>query len=206
MKIKEKEYDNDYELLYMIGENDEDASNLIYEKYKPVIDFYVKKYINLVSGKGIDYNDLYQEGLLGLDSAIKSYDNNIENKFSSFAFTCIERKIITEVKKVNRQKHKILNESFSIDLAKDDGTSLIDVITSDDKEILDLIVDKENEEIFNDKLKKELTSAEYEVYALRIKGYNYEEIAKELNKTIKSVGSSISRIKNKIRKILEEIN
>ena len=35
--MKNKVYENDYELLYLVSEN-EDANEVIYEKYAPVID------------------------------------------------------------------------------------------------------------------------------------------------------------------------
>ena len=89
IKEYKTDYDNDYELLYLISENNEDASNALYKKYEPVIDYYARKYYKLTQGKGIDYNDLYQEGLIGLDAAIKGYKDqkdikNIEAYLRSF--------------------------------------------------------------------------------------------------------------------------
>ena len=57
--------DSDYELLYLISENNEDAKKLFYEKYKPIIEMKVKKYISYVESRGYDYNDLVQEGKIG---------------------------------------------------------------------------------------------------------------------------------------------
>lgn len=197
---------NDNELLYLIGENSEDANEIIFEKYKPVIDYYVCKYLPFVSGKGIDYNDLYQEGLIGLDSAIKGFKNKKDIKFSTFAFLCIKRKIFTAVKNANRKKHSILNESFSLDVTMpDENRSFIDFIKSSDGGIEDLLVSKENIEYFNDMLNKELSEYERRVYDLRVSGFNYEEIANMLDKTVKSVESVLFRIRVKIRNILKEI-
>ena len=72
-KIHEYASENDYELLYLISENNEEANEVIFKKYNPIIEYYAKKYLPLVSNKGIDYNDLYQEGLIGLNSAIEGY-------------------------------------------------------------------------------------------------------------------------------------
>ena len=84
---------NDYELLNYIAENNEEANNIIFKKYSTVIDFYAKKYLNLVDGKGMDYNDLYQEGLIALNEAINKYKEQKNIKFASFASICIERKM-----------------------------------------------------------------------------------------------------------------
>ena len=200
-------YADDYELLYLISENNEDANEIIFKKYEPVIDYYVKKYVPLVKGKGVDYNDLYQEGLIGLDSAIRNYKEQKNIKFSTFAFICIKRKIFTAVKNASRKKYSVLNESYSIDYHKDDDyVDFSNTIKTNDGGIEDLLVSKENIEFFNRRLKEDLTAFERRVYELRINGFNNDEISNMLNKTIKSIESSLFRIRIKIRKILKEIN
>ena len=184
-KIHEYASENDYELLYLISENNEEANEVIFKKYNPIIEYYAKKYLPLVSNKGIDYNDLYQEGLIGLNSAIEGYRDQKDIKFSTFAFICIKRRIFSAIRIASRKKHSILNDSYSIE---------------------DNIINKEMKEEFNKRLNTDLTSFEREVYNLRINGFSYEEIAKALDKTIKSIECTISRIKIKLRKIMEEIN
>ena len=179
MNFETKEYDNDYELLYLIVESSEEANEAIIKKYSPAIDYFVRKYVPLVEGKGVDENDLYQEGLIGLDSAIKM---------------------------ANRKKNSILNDSYSIDYTSDDDKSLENIIKANDSGIDDLLVSKEQEDLYNDMVNKELTKFEKEVYELRISGLSYHDIAKALGKTVKSVDSSLCRIRIKIKQILEEIN
>ena len=205
--IKNK-YEDDYELLYMVSESNELASETIYKKYESVIDYFAKKYSRLVEGKGLDYNDLYQEGLIGLDSAIKSYKDQKDIKFCTFAFVCIKRKIISAVKQANRKKHKILNESYSIDYTndEDDKNGFKNIIYDKDSSIEDLLVSKENAESFNKMLQKELTYFEKQVYTQRLYGLNYEEISKNLGKTPKSIECALFRIRIKLRDILSKIN
>lgn len=202
-----KQYEDDFELLYMISENNEDANETLFKKYEAVVDYYAKKYSHLVEGKGIDYNDLYQEGLIGLDSAIKGYKDQKDIKFSTFAFICIKRKIITAVKKVSRKKHSILNESYSIDYHnEDDKNGFENIVYNNTGGIEDLLVSKENTKTFNEMLNKELTSFEKQVYELRLYGFNYEEISKSLGKTTKSIESALFRIRIKLKEILDKIN
>lgn len=202
-----KQYEDDYELLYMVCENNEDAVDTIFKKYEPVIDYYARKYVKLVDGKGLDYNDLYQEGLIGLDSAIKTYKNQKNIKFSTFAFVCIKRKIMSAIRKANRKKHSILNESYSIDYKlNDDNNSLDNLISNNERSIEDLLVGKEQADYFNKKIKDCLTKFEKQVYELKVYGFSNEEISKNLNKTMKSIESVLFRIRIKLRKILEEIN
>ena len=191
----------------MVSENNEDANETIFKKYESVIDYYAKKYSLLVEGKGIDYNDLYQEGLIGLDSAIKGYKDQKDIKFSTFAFICIKRKIITAIKAASRKKHSILNESYSIDYHNDDDKNGFEnIVYNNEGGIEDLLVSKENTENFNKRISEELTSFEKQVYELRLYGFNYDEISKNLGKTTKSIESALFRIRIKLKNILNEMN
>lgn len=207
MPRNKKEYETDGELLYMVSDSNEDAGDTIFKKYHPVIDYYVKKYLSLVDGKGADYNDLYQEGLIGLDAAIKNYKEQKDIKFSTFAFICIKRKILTAVKNANRKKHSILNESYSLDYTgEDDKNWFENVVCSSESSIEDLLVSNEDANYFNKRVTEELTDFEQMVYELRVNGFNYDEIAATLDKTYKSIESALFRIRIKLKKILNEIN
>lgn len=208
--IEEKEYTNpevDNELLYLISDNNEDANSILQKKYDPVISYYANKYSKLVEGKGIDYNDLYQEGLIGLINAVEGFKNQKDIRFSTFAFLCIKRSIISAVRNASRKKHKALNESYSLDYESKIGEQSFDNIVSDSNGGLeDLLVSKENNELFNEKLSSSLTSLEKQVYELRINNFSYEEIASMLGKTKKAIDGALVRIRIKLRKILDEIN
>lgn len=200
-------YDNDEELLYLISDNNEETQSIICKKYKPVISFYANKYSVYIEGKGLDYNDLYQEGLIGLINAIESFKEQKDIKFSTFAFLCIKRKILTAVKNANRKKHSILNESYSLDYKLDDDLASFDnLLSANEGGIEDLLVTKENNEYINKRINESLSDFEKMVYDLRINNFTYDEIAQTLGKTQKSVERTLDRIRIKIKNILKEIN
>ena len=58
--------ENDNELLYLISENNEDAKDVFYEKYKEIIEIKAKKYASFLNSKGYELGDLVQEGMIGL--------------------------------------------------------------------------------------------------------------------------------------------
>lgn len=207
--IDEKDYMNpevDNELLYMVSDNEE-ANEALYKKYEPVISYYANKYSKLVEGKGIDYNDLYQEGLIGLIKAVDGFKEQKDIRFSTFAFVCIKRSIISAVRKASRKKHSALNESYSLDYSsEDDNLSFDNIISNNVGGIEDLLVSKEKNNKFNELLSKSLTDFEKAVYDLRINNFSYDEIATMLGKTRKAVDGTLSRIRVKIRKILNEID
>ncbi len=202
-----RDFLDDGELLYMISDNNEEANEAIYKKYEPVISYYAKKYSSYTDGKGIDYNDLYQEGLIGLMQAIDKFKEQKDIKFSTFAFLCIKRKIISLVRDVNRKKHSALNDSYSIDYKQEDDTRSFDnILATSYGGIEDLLVNKEDNDYLNKRVNEELSDFEKTVYDLRLNNFSYEEISHILNKTQKSIDGALARIKVKIKNILDEIN
>lgn len=194
--------DNDYELLYLISENNESAKEIFYDKYKPTVEVKARKYFQAVKGNGIELNDLIQEGMIGLSNAISDYQEQKNIKFSTFAATCIERNILTYIRRISCNKHMVLNNSLSMDAS----------LSTYDKPLKDFICDEENlnpenvfirneDEVEIDRLINEiLTEQERDVFLLRADGFSYNEIASLLNMTKKSVERSISRARNKIEK------
>jgi len=198
-----KDY-NDQELLYLIAESNETAENILYQKYKPIIELKAKKYILLGKRVGLEYNDLVQEGLLGLSSAIKSYKDNKNTSFSSFANVCIERQILSILSYSRRKKHSLLNDSFSLDVSIDEeGRTLSDILSDglDPSKMVE--INEENDELF-ESLYKEMSDFEKNVFDLKMLGLEYKEIADMLDKSYKSVDTALQRIRLKIRKILNQ--
>lgn len=195
-----KEY-NDSELLYLIYEKNEVAYDVLYKKYLPIVEIKSRKYINFGKNKGLDINDLIQEGLIGLNESIKDFDESKNIKFSTFASLCIERQISSSIKKADRLKHKNLNDSISIDddFSKEAKTLLEKLFDKDELDPSEKIIKDETEKELNEKIKKILSPFEVQVLKYRLKGYEYREIAEKLNKTYKSIDSTIQRIKNKIK-------
>lgn len=201
-----KEYkDNDYELLYLISENNEEAKELFYSKYKPIIELKAKKFTKYVQSKGYDYNDLVQEGMIGLSKAIKDYSEKKDVQFITFANICIERQMFSFLRNISAGRHKVLNESLSFDTTTNTyGKPLINLL--DDKNInpeTTFIESEEKESLYN-RIISILNETEIEIFELRAEGFSYKEIANLLNITEKSVGKHIEKIKNKISKMLDE--
>lgn len=197
--------DSDYELLYLISENNEDAKKLFYEKYKPIIEMKVKKYISYVESRGYDYNDLVQEGMIGLSRAITDYKSQKDVQFNTFANVCIERQIFSFLRNIDSGKHKVLNDSISFDTTTNTYGKSLDQIL-DDKNInpeTSFVQNEETNDLF-DNILGELTDKESEVFKLRAQGFTYKEIASLLNISEKSVSKAIEKIKIKAKKVLEE--
>ncbi|MBP3461051.1 MAG: sigma-70 family RNA polymerase sigma factor [Bacilli bacterium] len=200
-----KEY-NDNEILSYINENEE-SIDLIYEKYNPLINKIANKfYKKYCQNTGLDVNDLIQEGMLGLNSAINHYKENKDTLFFTYAKTCIERKIISSVISANRQKHRILNDSISFELNfNDDYINLETFLGDSEYNPENIIISNEtNEELIN-KITDILTDFEMQVLQLKLDGFEYKEIAEVIDKDVKSVDNAIQRIRIKIKKYLKDV-
>lgn len=189
---------NDYELVSLAKENNDEARKLIYQKYKPIIVKKSKDAFLFTSHHGIDINDIMQEGYIGLEEAIRGFSEKDGATFYTFAVLCIDRKIKNYIKSTLQNKNKFLNEAITID-------ERLENIISDSCNIEDSFMYKIKKEDLKSAIKKELTDFENKVFDLRLENYTTEEIAKKLNKDIKSIYNSFHRIKQKIKKILEKI-
>lgn len=198
---------NDFELVYYAKESNEDANEILFKKYKPLIVSMASKMIKYASKCGIEINDLIQEGMLGLSYAINSYDDSKNASFYTYATTCVERKIISAVTKANRQKNKFLNESVPIDITIDDQEKQFDKLLKDNSYNPEkIIIDEEFQNDLLDIANRVLTDYEYKVFELKMNQFSYVEIAHILEKTPKAIDNALQRIKNKIKKEINNDN
>lgn len=198
-----KDY-NDYELLNYISENSEEANNIIYKKYEPLIRNIANKMIQYLNNSGVEIGDLVQEGMLGLSKAIESFRETKETLFYTYAKTCIERKMIDLVISTRRLKHRVLNNSISLEFTDEEGNEKnIEYLFKDNSDSPEniLLDDEFKEELFF-KASKVLTDLELQVFELKVNGFDYREIAEILDKDIKTIDNALQRIKPKIKKII----
>ena len=190
---------NDFELVALAQTKNEDAINLLYQKYKPLIVSKSKNYITMASHHGIDINDIMQEGFIGLEEAITNFSQDKEANFYTFAMLCIDRQIINYIRKMKKGNANTLNEAVTIDEGMEkmisDGTNIEDMLIGRDSDISLTIL-----------VREQLTDFEKKVLDLKLKDYTFEEIAKELNKDIKSIYNTFQRIKIKFKKNMENDN
>ncbi len=193
----------DNELTYFLRDNNENAINLIYQKYKYIIDVLINKYKMVFYALNIDTEEIRQEANLAFSNAIYSYQDDKDTSLSTFITLCVERKIKNIIKKYESNKNKILSEAMSLDNNSYD-TPLENIIGDDKYEPLRNLETKDTIEYINTEVKKILSSSEYEVYKLMLNGLNYIEISNKLNKTPKQIDNSIQRIRAKLKKIKEK--
>lgn len=188
---------NDFELVSLIRENNEDAREILYNKYKPII---VKKstdQIYKLGSYGMEINDLIQEGYIGLDNAINCFNEKENTSFYTFALLCIDRQIITYIKKNTNNKAMILNDAINLDDGKE-------YLFRDNTDIEGSFINKEDAKEFINLICDSLSDIEKKVFSLKLEGYDIGEIANLLNKDTKVIYNTLHRIKYKIKLIMNK--
>ena len=201
-----KEY-LDGELCSMISENNEEAKEILYNKYKYIIDIILKKYLLSSYKVGIEYSDFQQEALVGFSDALNSYNETKDASIATFITVCVERRLQNVIVKASSLRNKMFLEALSLDYQQDDGSSLKEIISDNSKN--DPLVNMAREENYEElikKIEKELSDTEREVFTLLASGLTYKEISTELNKNLKQVDNAIQRLKIKVKRVLNELN
>ena len=193
---------NDNELVYLCAENNEDAINLIVNKYKNCILMILKEYLKEYNIIGVEVADLYQEGLIGLMHAIHSYNPTRDVLFYTYANACIRTSLMSAIRQTFRQKNRILNYSYSLDkIFEDSGDNFYEILKDESYEPNKLLLTSEDENELINKLKSKLSKSELAIFELRLKGLSNGEIASLIDKDTKYIENSLFRIKRKYKEL-----
>jgi len=200
--LKTEEYSKleDEEIVLLGRRGDKNATEFLINKYKSLVKAKARTYFLI----GADREDVVQEGMIGLYKATRDYRHDKSMAFKTFAELCITRQMITAVKNATRQKHIPLNTYISLNRKvydDDSDKSYIDMISY--QIVLDpeqLLITKEEASGIENKMGEILSSFEWEVLSLYLNGKSYTEIAKELNKPVKSIDNALQRVKKKVEK------
>ena len=145
---------------------------------------------------GGDSEDLIQEGMIGLLSAVRSFRPEKEAVFRTYAEVCIRNRVYSAVKAAARGKHEPLNCSVSMDSPQFDSTPYnIPPLPLDDPE--DVLIGREDRESQMKKLYDKLSDFEKAVLKLYLDGFSCQEIAQQTGKALKSVDNAVQRIRRK---------
>ena len=204
--INDIDNSNDYELIMLYREDDEQAKNILYLKYKFIINLLIKKYSKYLIKVNADYDEVYSECTIGFSDALKRFNEEKDASLPTFITLCVERKLKTVIKKYNRNKYKISNEALSLDYIYDDDQSLMDYVVDLEHEPLKNMEDNESYIDLVKSIKEELTKKEYDVFLLMARNLSYVEIANILGLTPKQVDNTMQRVKTKIKSLKESVN
>lgn len=154
----------------------------------------------------LDMDELYQFGRIGLYEACLDYDSLRGKSFRNYAIDKIIWKVQDESKKnslrnVNYSSNELLDIiSFNSVLNGDDGEDVeLQENVSDDSDFIgDLLVKLSIKQVT-----KKLPSKVYDILALRMQNFTFEEIATELGISRQYAQQLLGKHKNSIIELLE---
>ncbi len=186
-------------LLELVASGDVDAQEYMLLKYKPLVISEIR-FLYLV---GAETEDLAQEGMIGLFTAIRDYKKDMKASFHTFATTCVRNRIHAAISAANRQKHIPLNSAISIyynENEDEDSMNEKEFMSDEEKSNPEnIILRHERIAHMYEEMNMKLSSMEKMVTRLYLEGLSRREIADRLGKTEKSVDNALNRVHNKLK-------
>ena len=192
-------------LVERFRQGDGDALNALLERYRRFVRAKARGYFLV----GADFDDIEQEGMIGLYKAVRDFRDDRQASFRAFAELCITRQIITAIKTATRQKHQPLNQYVSISGVRggeDPGERSVEQLL-DDHNVADPaeeVVSGERMDAMRESMAQMLSGLEVDVLRLYVEGRSYQEIGEQLGRHVKSIDNALQRIKRKLELHLAE--
>ncbi len=193
-KFDPKDLDN---AAILAANGDSVAIEYIIDRFRNSVKLKAKSYYI----SGAESEDLVQEGMIGLIKAIRDFSPEKNASFATFAELCITRQMYTAIKAASAKKHAPLNNYVSLykEIGDENGTQhyLVDELENDFEDPMDEIIRKEELDDVSKSLVESLSKFEMLVLSKYMEGKDYHQIAKETEKSEKSIDNALQRIKQK---------
>ena len=180
--------------LYLAG--DVEAGNTLVLRYRRLVKICARPFF-LAGG---DSEDLQQEGMIGLLSAIREFDPDSGSSFRAFAELCIRRRVISAARSASRQKHAPLNDGLSLEqLQSGDSRFLFSQLSASSPE--DQILDRAFADDYLAECACHLSVFENRILMDYLSGMSYAEMAVNSGRSEKSIDNAIQRIRRKLARL-----
>ena len=188
---------SDEELIEKLRQGENDITDYILEKYKPL----VRKKTNAMYLIGGETEDLIQEGMIGLFKAIRDYRPDKDASFYHFAELCINRQLYSALEASNRKKHQPLNSYISLSDQEQQRAVAAEFLVDREQTPEQMVIEQELWEEYKRRLEQNLSRMENKVLQYYLEGNHYIQIAEIMGKSPKSIDNALQRIRQKIRQI-----
>ena len=140
------------------------------------------------------YDDLLQEGLMGIFKAIRDFDPDKNDNLTAFMSMCIGSQIKDAIRTSSRAKHKVLSDAVSIESLDSNLPSefVYDPVHN--------FIEREGVNSFYDKMDGMFSDAQMTVLKYYLDGYTYAEISDLTGMPVKKVDNTLHSIKTKLKK------
>ena len=191
---------SDEELIEKLRQGEDDITDYILEKYKPL----VRTKTNAMYLIGGETEDLIQEGMIGLFKAIRDYKPDKDASFYHFAELCINRQLYSALEASNRKKHQPLNSYISLSEQEHPDAVAAELLVDKESGPEQTVIEQEVWEEYKKRLAQNLSRMENQVLQYYLDGNHYIQIAEMMGKSPKSIDNALQRIRQKIRLLKPE--
>ena len=183
---------SDSELVVLASGDDQEAFACLFGRYNAMIH---GKAVAKSKLCGCDItDDLAQEAAIGFLKAVRSYDPAKGASFHTFAERCVDNMLTSAVRSYFSGKNTFLNDHGALE-ASESGGEYGGISSGDD--IAGYVIDAES----NADVLSGFSELERSVIEMRMKGMSYDETAKALGVSVKSVDNAIQRVRQKFRSV-----
>lgn len=174
----------DEDVVLLAREGNEDAFVLLVSRCMPMLQRLASEY----RSAQLDFDDLVQEGLLALLSAVRSFREDKRVAFRTYAYTCARNRMVSALRQAGGRDVEQLAETDEPYLPAGNGQGDPAVMLLRREELENLCL----------KLRSLLTPVEYQVLMLYLGAYSYNEIASRLRIGVKAVDNALQRLRRKL--------
>ena len=192
MDYKDK---TDEELALLAKSNTGKPLEELLSRYVSYIEVILSTRLNGTLPK-VDSDDLIQECLLTLYSAIEKYDG--KSNFKAYACACINNKITSSLRSLGRKKNEPMKNYVPLTGYGEEDVDKSEILIDSKIGPEDLLINKEKRIEMENIIKQELSDLEFCVFVLHGQGYSYDEIAKRIGESKKVVDNAMQRVRKKL--------
>lgn len=174
------------EMVLSAQQGDREAFSRLAAEFMPLVRRSAARYSTAL----LDRDDLMQEGMLGLLSAVRTYKADHGIPFEAYARTCINNKIFSALRKAAGGKSVRAGDVVSLDAHMLSDASLP---LEEQQDLRDAC------ERLGHFAQNELSKNEKAVLHLFLGGLSYREIAERIGGTPKSVDNALQRVRRKLK-------
>lgn len=173
------------EELIKVSKNSAISYSIIFARYYNIVSAKANKFKNCKD----EFDDLMQEGFIGLFRAYETYNEAYEVKFSTYANVCITNSMTAAASK----------NSFGCKSDCSYSEKLTESSISKTPE--NIILEKEKIEELSYRIRELLSEKELRVFRLFFEGCTYAQISNKLNFPQKVVDNALQRVRRKLKSV-----
>lgn len=179
---------NDYELIYLIKEENEVALDIMFKKYEPLIRKIAGHYFYLFENK-MSLEELIQEFRISLYQALISYKTSSDIMFYTYFLYILKSKINELYKYYHRKKRNFATLELEENSIVNYDEPLKLTMTN---EFVDMLI----------KFKNDIDFKDANILEMRFNNFSYKEISLFLEIPIKEVDNRIQKIRKKLKQYI----